>query len=64
MLNQMSIPVPRTRRKDALVATVSIEDLKLLQEFEDEIDIQDAWQIHNEPGENISWEQLKAELYI
>jgi prevent-host-death family protein len=53
-----------TRRGEALAAIVSIEDLKLLQEIEEQIDIEDAWKARNEPGENISWERLREELGI
>lgn len=51
-----------TRRGEPLAAIVSVEDLKLLNELEEQIDIDDAWQARNEPGENISWEQLREEL--
>jgi len=32
-----------TRRGEAIAAIVSIEDLKLLQEIEEQMDIEDAW---------------------
>ena len=51
-----------TRRGEALAAIVSMEDLKLLQEIEEQMDIKDAWKARNEPGENISWEKLREEL--
>jgi len=51
-----------TRRGEALAAIVSMEDLKLLQEIEEKMDIEDAWKARNEPGENISWEKLREEL--
>ncbi len=51
-----------TRRGEALAAIVSMEDLKLLQEIEEQMDIEDAWKARNEPGENISWEKLREEL--
>ena len=53
-----------TRRGEALAAIVSIEDLKLLQEIEERIDIEDAWKARNDAGENISWEKLREELDI
>ncbi len=53
-----------TRRGEALAAIVSMEDLKLLQEIEEQMDIDDAWKARNEPGENISWEKLREELEI
>lgn len=51
-----------TRRGEPLAAIVSIEDLRLLHELEEQMDIDDAWKARNEPGENISWEQLREEL--
>ena len=53
-----------TRRGEALAAIVSMEDLKLLQEIEEQLDIEDAWKARSEPGENISWEKLREELDI
>jgi prevent-host-death family protein len=53
-----------TRRGEALAAIVSMEDLKLLQEVEEQMDIDDAWKARNEPGENISWEKLREELEL
>ena len=51
-----------TRRGEALAALVSIEDLRLIQEIEDRIDIEDSWQAHTELGETVPWEELKKEL--
>ena len=51
-----------TRRGEPLAAIVSIDDLKLLQEIEEQMDIDDARKARNEPGENISWEKLREEL--
>ena len=53
-----------TRRGEALAAIVSMEDLKLLQEIEEQMDIEDAWEARSEPGESISWEKLREELEI
>jgi prevent-host-death family protein len=53
-----------TRRGEPLAAIISIEDLKLLQELEEQMDIEDAWKARKEPGENISWEQLREELEL
>ncbi len=53
-----------TRRGEALAAIISMEDLKLLQEIEEQMDIEDAWKSRNEPGESISWEKLREELDI
>lgn len=52
-----------TRRGKALAALVSIDDLKLLQQLQDEQDIKDAWKIKDEEtGENIKLSDLKKEL--
>jgi prevent-host-death family protein len=53
-----------TRRGEPLAAIVSIDDLKLLQEIEEQMDIDDAWKARKEPGENISWEELRQELEL
>jgi prevent-host-death family protein len=53
-----------TRRGEPLAAIVSIEDLRLLQEIEEQLDIEDAWKARKEPGENISWETLREELEL
>ena len=51
-----------TRRGEPLAAIVTVEDLKLLHELEEHMDIDDAWKARNEPGENVSWDQLREEL--
>jgi prevent-host-death family protein len=51
-----------TRRGEPMAALVSMKELKLLQELEDRIDIDDAWQAKKEPGDPIPWEDLKKEL--
>jgi len=53
-----------TRRGQPLAAIVSMDDLMLLQEIEEQMDIDDAWKARNEPGENISWEKLREELEL
>lgn len=53
-----------TRRGEPLAAIVSIDDLKLLQKIEEQMDIDDAWKARNEPGECISWEKLREELEL
>lgn len=53
-----------TRRGEPIAAIVSIRELKLLQELEDKIDIEDAWEAKNELGEPILWEELKKELEL
>jgi prevent-host-death family protein len=42
-------------------ALVPIEDLKLLEEIEDRIDLEDALEALKEPG-SIPWEQVKQDL--
>jgi len=51
-----------TRRGEPIAALVSIEDLKLLQEIEERMDVDDAWQARAESEETVSWEELKKEL--
>ncbi len=53
-----------TRRGEALAALVSVEDLKLLQEIEERIDVEDAWKARAESEETVSWEELKRELNL
>jgi antitoxin Phd len=65
IINQVAYgkePIVLTRRGKELAAVVSIEDLKLLQKLEDQIDIHDAWKVKDEPGEDISWSDLRKEL--
>lgn len=53
-----------TRRGKELVALISIEDLQLLQQLEDQQDIADAWKIKDEPSENVKLSDLKKELKL
>lgn len=53
-----------TRRGEPIAALVSMNELKILQEIEDQIDVEDAWKAKNEPGEPIPWEDLKKELKL
>ena len=53
-----------TRRGEALAALVSVEDLKLLQEIEEGMDVEDAWQARAESEETVSWEEFKKELKL
>jgi prevent-host-death family protein len=53
-----------TRRGEPIAALVSMEELKLLQDLEDQTDIEDAWKARNEPGDPIPWEELKKELKL
>ena len=57
-------PIVLTRRGKALAALVSIEDLKLLQQLEDQQDIDDAWKMKSVPGENVKLSDLKKELNL
>ncbi len=50
-----------TRRSHELVAVVPIEDMRLLQSLENQIDIEAARTALKEPG-SIPWKTLKAEL--
>ena len=51
-----------TRRGEPIAAIVSMKELRMLQEIEDKMDIEDAWNAKNEPGEPVAWEDLKEEL--
>ncbi len=53
-----------TRRGKELAALISIEDLKLLQQLEDEQDINDAWKAKEELGETVKLSELKKELEL
>lgn len=53
-----------TRRGEPIAALVSMAELKMLQELEDRLDIEDAWKSKKEPGDPIRWEELKKELEI
>ena len=53
-----------TRRGEPLAALVSMNELKLLQDLEDQIDIEGAWKAKKEPGHPIPWEELKKELEL
>jgi prevent-host-death family protein len=53
-----------TRRGKALAALVPVEDLKLLQEIEERMDVEDAWKARSESEETIAWEELKKELEL
>ena len=51
-----------TKRGKEIAALISIEDLLLLQQIEDDQDIEDAWNIRDEPERNIKLSDLKKEL--
>jgi prevent-host-death family protein len=52
------------RRKKPVAAVVPIEDLKLIERLEDEIDIAAARKAMKEKGKNIPWAQVKKELNL
>lgn len=45
-------------------AMVSLEDLRLLEKLEDEIDLKAARESLKEKGNSVPWEKVKAELGI
>ena len=45
----------------AIAALVSLEDLEVLQQLEDELDLEAAQEALQEPG-TVSWETVKASL--
>ena len=49
------------RRKKPVAAVVPIEDLKLIERYEDELDIRDAKKALKEKG-RIPWEKVKKDL--
>jgi len=57
-------PVVLTRRGKELVALISMEDLQLLLQLEEQQDIADAWKIKDEPDENVKLSDLKKELKL
>lgn len=54
--------VTLTRRGKALAVLVPLEDAELLRALEDKMDLAAARKALAEPGENVTLEQLKAEL--
>jgi len=55
-------PVIFTRRGKEIAALVSMDELKLLQQIEDFIDIEDAKKALSDPGENLSVQEVWREL--
>jgi antitoxin Phd len=55
-------PIILTRRGEEIAALISMEEFELLQLIEDHIDIEDARKALEEPGKNISAENLWKEL--
>jgi prevent-host-death family protein len=52
------------RNNKDVAALVSIEDLSLLRELEDKLDLAAMKRALNEPGANISWEDIKKGLGV
>jgi len=55
-------PIILTNMGKPMAAIVSLEDLQFLQDSEDRADIADALKAIEEPGENITAEQMRKEL--
>lgn len=53
-----------TRRGKSIAAVVPIEDLRLLEELEDQIDIAEARKALKEPGPNIPLAEVKRRLRL
>jgi prevent-host-death family protein len=51
-----------TRGKKKLAAVVPMEDMELLERWEDERDVKYARKALKEKGKNIPWAQVKKEL--
>lgn len=52
------------RRGKPIAAVVPFEDLELLEQLEDRMDLDAARAALREPGPDVAWEDLKAELGI
>lgn len=64
VLNEVSFRGARVvlhRHGKDVAAIVSVEDLALLEELEDRYDLEAARAALQEPGANISWDDLKTE---
>jgi len=53
-----------TRRGQKIAALVSIDELELLQQLEDRIDIEDAKKALQEPGDNLSAQEVWKKLGV
>jgi len=65
LVNQVAYgnaPVVLTRRGQEVAALVSIDELRLLQQIEDHIDIEDARKALAEPGDNIPAQEVWKRL--
>ncbi len=52
------------RRKKPVAAIIPIDDLKLLEAIEEEIDLREARKAIREKGRPIAWEQVKKRLKL
>jgi len=57
-------PIVFTRRGQEIAALVSIDELELLQQLEDRIDIEDAKKALEEPGDNLSAQEVWKKLGV
>ena len=55
-------PIVLTRRGQKVAALVSMDELELLQQIEDHIDLEDARKALDEPGENLSAQEVWRKL--
>lgn len=65
IINQVALasePVILTMSGKPMAAIVSLEDLQSFQRLEDEADIADALKAAEEPGGNLTAEQMRKEL--
>ena len=52
------------RCKKPVAAVIPVDDLKLLEEIEEEIDIREARKAMREKGRSIPWEEVKKRLKL
>lgn len=52
------------RDGERVAVLVSLEDFELLEKLEDRLDLEVAREALNEPGDDVRWEDLKAELNL
>jgi len=67
LINQVAYHQDRVvlhRHGKNVAALISVEDLKLLQALEDRFDVEAVPESLAEPGQNVPWEQVKAELGV
>ncbi len=67
LINQVAYQHDRVvlhRHGRNVAALISVEDLKLLQVLEDRFDVEAVRESLAEPGPNVPWEEVKAELGV